>query len=71
MFTYAKCSGSPWLLQIPAEDDKGKGKHEVGNGNGEVIYWPSLFDERDNQCCFISFKFLPALVEVLYILNYS
>lgn len=23
---YAKCSGSPWLLQIPAEDDEGKGK---------------------------------------------
>lgn len=23
---YAKCSGSPWLLQIPAEDDEGKGE---------------------------------------------
>lgn len=31
---YAKCSGSPWLLQIPAKDDEGKGKlrWEMGTG---------------------------------------
>ncbi len=45
---YAKCSGSPWLLQIPAEEDEGKGKlrWEVEAGR------PSLFDQRANdKCC--------------------
>lgn len=36
MLMYAKCSRSPWFLQIPAEDDEGEGRAKVGNEDQEV-----------------------------------
>lgn len=54
MSTYAKCIGSPWLLQIPAEDDEGKGKlrWEMGIGGHSLAascrpqgYWRYGIDQ--------------------------
>lgn len=51
VFMYAKCSGSPWLLQIPAEDEGCEGKLrwemiERGHNYTGCLFW--------TECCFIS-----------------
>lgn len=39
---YAKCSRSPWFLQIPAEDDEGEGRAKVGIRRSLALlpFWP-------------------------------
>lgn len=63
MFMYAKCTGSPWLLQIPAEDGEGKGKlrWEMGTGRSFI---GRLFLTRGHmiKCCVILYIFLIYLV---------
>lgn len=61
MFTYAKCRGSPWLLHIPAEDDKGEGKLRWEIGKERSLTGHLFFDQRDDQRCSISAGKLPAL----------
>lgn len=64
MFTYAKCRGSPWLLHIPAGDDKGKGKLRW------VTYWPSLFwPERWSALLCICWQVTCSVTAALHILN--
>lgn len=67
---YAKCSGSPWLLQIPAEDDEGKGKLrwelEIGRSLARC-----LFLTRKTSFAATLFPFFFAVISLLTSCDWS